>query len=160
MSRKSQRNWGQKQLPAKTNSTDDDSEVIIPEIVDTPNLVTSQVVQILIKEDKQGDLKELLETELEYNKKRFEIIRDHKKQDPDAVDHRKTKAFRRQVYGVLLVFAFGLFIAMPFVNLVAGGTFGIIAMIIICGALLNARDRELDLAGMIQMIQAVLKGRP
>jgi len=144
-------------LPPKS---DDDQDAIIGEIVeDVPKLVTSQTVQILIQQDKQGDLKALLDTELEYNKRRFEIIRDHKNLDPDAIDHRKTRAFRRHVYGVLVAAAIALFMAMPFVNLVAAGIFGTIGMIIICGVMLNARDRELDLAGMLQMIQAVLRRR-
>lgn len=160
MSRKTQRNWAPKQLPPQSTPNEEDDDVIIPEIVDNaPNLVTPQIVQILIQENKQGDLQALLDTELNYNKQRFEIIRHHKEHDVDAVDHRKTKQFRRQVYGCLLVVAIGLFLAMPFVNLVAAGIFGTIGMIIICGAMLNARDRELDLAGMLQMIQAILQRR-
>jgi len=158
MARSTDKRPGQKALPAGNQNDDDD--VIIPEIVDSaPKLVTAQVVQILIKEDKQDDLKGLLDTELEYNEKRFKIIRDHKEADPDAVESRKTRASRRHIYWALVAIAAVVLIAMPFVNLVAAGIFGTIGMIIICGVMLNARDRELDLAGMLQMIQAILKRR-
>lgn len=148
-----------KALPEKPETSPED-DVKIPEVVDVaPKLVTSQVVQVLVQENKQNDLKGLLDTELEYNKKRFEIIRKHKELDPDAIEHRKTKASRRHIYWALVVIATGLLVSMPFINLVAAGIFGTIGMIIICGVMLNARDRELDLAGMLQMIQAIANRR-
>lgn len=143
-----------KALPAAKNG---DDGAILGEIVDTPTFVTPQVVTVLIEGDKEDDLEKLLEAELKYNEKRFAIIRAHKDQDPDAVEHRKTRAFRRHAYMVLLFTAVGILIAMPFVNLVTAGVFGTIGMIIVCGVMLNARDRELDLAGMLKMIQAILR---
>jgi len=153
--------YGKNALPGgKPDPQSDDDDAIVGEIVEPASkLVTPQTVNILIEQNKQDDLKQLLETELNYNKLRYEIIRENKQLDPDAVDHRKTRAFRRQSYGVLIGVAVGLFFTMPFVNLVAAGIFGTIGMIIVCGVMLNARDRELDLAGMLQMIQAILKRR-
>jgi|GEM_PF-6281472 len=147
---------GNKALPP----ANDDTDAIVAEFVEpASNLITQQTVLVLVKENREEDLPKILDAEVEYNRKRFEVIRDNKEKDPDAIDIRKTRAFRRNIYYILIVFAGVLLLVMPFINLVACGIFGTIGMIIICGAMLNARDRELDLAGMLQVIQAIIHRR-
>jgi hypothetical protein len=77
----------------------------------------------------------------------------------DAAEYRRTAAFRRRTYTMMLLIAVGLLAAMPFVNIAAAGVFGTVAMMIVCGSMLNARDREPDLQGLLQVIQEILGKR-
>ena len=144
-------------LPPKKEGDEKDDEVIIPEVVEQSHFVTPQTIQILIKEDKQGDIQDLINMELDYNKKRLEIIREHAVLHPDAIERRKGKDFNRTSYFILILISIGLLIAAPFVNIAVGATFGVIIILIICGVLLNAREREMDLKGMLQLFEAILR---
>ncbi len=145
-------------LPPASDNADDD--VIIGEVVN-PQLVNARTIEKFAEQDRnKEDFKDFLATVNNFTREQAAINREHAGQHPDAIDHRKTKAFRRYCYIALISFAGALIIAMPFVNLVVAGTFGIIVTLIVCGVMLNARDRELDLGGMLQMIQAIIRGRP
>jgi len=149
MSRRNQR-----ALPPKKDENDDDA--IEGEIVNPNPQINSRILEKFAEKDREHeDLERFLGTVTKFNKENLATNREHSELHPDAIDHRKTKAFRRHCYGALFVFASGLVIAMPFVNLVVAGTFGIIVMLVICGVMLNARDREMDLSGFLQMIKTI-----
>lgn len=74
--------------------------------VESPKgLITSQVIQISIeKEHGLEEVQKLFNAELDYNRRRLEILREHAENDPDAVEERRTKRFRRGVFMVTLHF--------------------------------------------------------
>ncbi len=151
------RNSRQRALPPKKEDEKDD-DVIVGEVVN-PQLVNQKVIEKFADRDEPEELERFLKTINNFTREQAEIAREHADKHPDAIDHRNNRSFRRLCYSVLLVFAGGLIITMPLVNLVVAGTFGIIAMLIICGVMLNARDRELDLSGFLKMIQTVINRR-
>jgi hypothetical protein len=149
------RSRDRRELPKQSGDKDKDDDMIIPEIVNPPPLVTPHIIEIYIKEDKQDDLERLLDAEVEYNRKRFAVIREHLVQHPDGIENRKTKAFRRVQYGILLGILGVLLLTMPYIPLSATAVFGVISILIVSGVLVNARERELDLKGFIKIITTI-----
>jgi hypothetical protein len=149
------------QQPAQRQG-DGDEEAITPEVVlpqaNVP-LINAQIVQILIQNNTPEQVERLMEADLSYNERRLKIVRDHILEHPDAIDARSSRKTHRMQYLVLMVIAAGLLIAMPSMPLAVAGVFGIIAVLIISGVLVNARERELDLQGFINMINIIMKGQ-
>jgi hypothetical protein len=139
-----------------------DAEPIM-ESAGSSTIITTKIVEILVRRDEQSsveELKQLLDAELTYNKRRFEIFREHADLHPDAKEERETKRFRRTQYLILMIFLAPLLGAIPFVSIGAGFLFGTIAMLIVAGVLLNGRERELDVGAFVKMITAITKRKP
>jgi hypothetical protein len=157
MTRRNQRYLERQSSPQDDKHAKQQDDVIIPEIIDTQQqLVNPQVVQIFVERDKTADLEKLLDSVVNYNERRLRVIREHAEKHPDAVENRQTRKSRRYQYMVLLALSIALLLLMPFVNLAVAGVFGIIAVLIVCGILVNARERELDLQGFLKMINIVM----
>lgn len=155
-SRDNRAGYSPKQLAAKNDSKDDDG-AILGEVVN-PNLVSAETVDKFAEPGRElAEFKDFLAAVNDFTREQALIVREHARDHPDAIDHRKTRRFRRGSYYGLLAISATLLGSMPFVNLVVAGTFGIMAMLIICAVILNARDREMDFGGLLKMIQTVLK---
>lgn len=141
---------------ASTESAPVTPEVIFP-VPGSNKLITAQIVQILIEKDNPDEVERLMKAELEYNEKRFAILREHSQKDPDSIDERETSRFRRMQYKCLIGVLVGLLIAIPFVSVPIAASFTILSILIVCGVLLNGRERELDLPGFVKMFSAIVK---
>lgn len=161
MSRKTQRNPPKQLNPPKDAKTakddgDDSDDVIIPEVVDQQQLVNQHTIQTFVDQNKEGELKTFLNTVVDYNERRLSVLREHAEKHPDAIEMRKSRISRRNQYLILLSLTCILLLTMPFVNLAVAGIFGTISTLIVCGILVNARERELDLQGFIRLINIVI----
>lgn len=136
-------------LPARI--TDEDS-------VESPKgLLTSQVIQISIQKGNGfEEVQKLFNAELDYNRRRLEILREHAEKHPDAVEERRTKRFRRRLYGYLALLALVLFAAMPFVGIGVASVFGVCALAVVAGILVNARDRDSDARPIMEMLKRLI----
>jgi hypothetical protein len=120
-------------------------------------LIDAHTVQTLIQNEHSAEqLTRLIDADLSYNKQRLEIIREHALKHPDLIDLRKIRRYRRTQYAVLLALACALSASMPFVSLVVTAIFATITMLIVCGVLFNARDREMDSQGFLKLINIVI----
>jgi hypothetical protein len=150
MSRPNQR--AQRSLPPKK---DEDDDAILGEVVN-PQLVNQKVIERFAERDNHEDFERFLKTVNNFTREQAEIAREHAENHPDAKEHRKTKVFRRHQYGILLVFLGVLLLGLPFAPLSAATIFGIVCIVIVCGVLVNARERELDLSGFVKIITAIV----
>jgi len=130
-------------------------EVVLPTTANAP-LINAEIVQILIQNNHPDQVNALMKADLDYNQRRLEIIREHAAQHPDAIEGRKTRQARRHQYMALLALGSVLLLVMPFVPIAIGAIFGTVVTLIICGILVNARERELDLQGFIKLINIVI----
>lgn len=97
-----------------------------------------------------------MEADLDYNERRLKIVREHAELHPDARDYRVARRSRRFQYMLLLVLAVVLLGSMAFVPIPVAAIFGTVAILIVSGILVNARERELDLQGFIKLINIVV----
>jgi hypothetical protein len=147
------------QQPAKQDA-DQKVEPVAPEIM-VPSggnipLINAEIVQILIQNNNPDEIERLMNADLDYNKRRLEIVREHASEHPDAIENRITRRSRRTQYTILLVLGCFLLVVMPIVPLAVAAIFGTIVTLIVCGILVNARERELDLHGFIKLINIVV----
>jgi Flp pilus assembly protein TadB len=138
------------------HSTPITPEVILP-VPGSNKLITAQIIQILIEKNNPDEVERLMKAELDYNEKRFAILREHSEKDPDSMDERETSRFRRVQYKCLIAVLVGLLLATPFVNVTIAAAFAILCILIVCGVLLNGRERELDLPGFVKLFSAIVK---
>jgi hypothetical protein len=99
-------------------------EVLPPET--EPPLINARIIQILVEKEDSEHVEKLLNAELDYNKRRFEIMREHAEHHPDAKAERQTRAFRRTQYSFLLIVLLLLLVSLPFVSLAVASVFGIL----------------------------------
>jgi hypothetical protein len=71
---------------------------------DNGHLINPTIVQILIEGNKPEEVMELMRAELDYNRERLEIVRDHAEKHPDYKDDRRNKQFRRAQYTFLMLY--------------------------------------------------------
>ena len=150
MSRQNQRS-----LPPKKEEEKEDG-VLIGEVVN-PQLVTQRVIEKFAERDRDHeDFERFLNTVNNFTREQAVIARENAEQHPDAKENRKNKVFRRQQYAILITFLGVLLISLPLAPIAAATVFGIICILIVCGVLVNARERELDLSGFVKMITAIM----
>ena len=123
-------------------------------------LITPLTIQLLIqKSDDIQKIERLLKAELEYNRERLAILRENAELHPDKIEQRRGGRFRRMQYAILLVLLLIILGALPFVPLTIASVFGIICILIVSGILLNARDRDIDLKGFVEILRVIMGGR-
>ena len=122
-------------------------------------VITEKVLAMLVQreDDPVQETQNLLAAELHYNRERLEIIRVHNEKDPNEIENRETKRFRRKQYQLLSAILIPLLAALPFINIGPATIYGAIALMIVAGVLLNGRDRTMDLESMTQILQTILK---
>lgn len=145
-----------KQLQKSPKPVTPQKEVEILPSEATPPLINAQIIQILVEKEDSEHVEKLLKAELDYNKQRLAILREHAEHHPDAKEERSTKTFRRTQYSFLLVVLLLLLVAMPFVSLAVASVFGILCILIVSGVLLNARERDVDLASFVKIINMIV----
>jgi predicted DNA repair protein MutK len=57
----------------------------------------------------------------------------------------------------IIVFLGGILTALAFVPLSAAVVFGTLATLIVCGIIINGREREFDLAGLVKVISNITR---
>jgi hypothetical protein len=119
-------------------------------------LINARIVQILLERNDPEEVERLMKAELDYNEKRLQILRENAEKHPDAIEERETRRFRRWQYKALISLLFLLVGAAPFVPLAVSATFGILCILIVSGVLVNAREREIDLAGLVKIINVII----
>lgn len=145
-----------KALPPKKSNVDREDDAILGEVVN-PQLVNSRTIEKFADKDREHeDLERFLKTINNFTREQAEIVREHAKQHPDAIENRNGQKFRRLQYGILIGFLAVMLLTLPFTPLSAAAVFGIIAILIVSGVLVNARDRDMDLPGFIKMINAII----
>lgn len=117
------------------------------------NLINQTIVQILVERDNPDEIKDLMRAELDFNRERLSIIREHAEKHPDAIEDRKVKKFRRVQYNFLMIFALGLLGAMFFVPTAIALILGAIEGLILAGIVVNGRDRDNDSEVLAKVIE-------
>lgn len=145
-----------KSLPSQKNSAEREDDAILGEVVN-PQLVNSRTIEKFADKDREHeDLERFLSTINNFTREQASIVREHAEKHPDAIEHRNTKQFRRQQYSYLLIISVILLAVLPISPLAVVVIFGMVAMVIISGILVNARERELDLKGFITIIKTIV----
>lgn len=124
---------------------------------DASHLINQAIVQILVERNNPEEIKDLMRAELDYNKERLSIIREHAEKHPDAIEERKTKRFRRTQYLFLMVFLSVLLPSIALANTTAAIPLSAIAMIVVSGVVLNGRDRDSDSETIVKIIEKISK---
>ena len=121
------------------------------------SLINAQIIQILIETGASAEVEKLMRLDLEYNKQRLEIIREHSSRHPDEIESRRAKTFRRTQYQALMLALFFLLVAMLFVALPLAAIFASICVLIIAALSLNGREREVDLSGFVKLLSTIVR---
>jgi hypothetical protein len=130
-----------------------------PGVLQVPEnpLINAQIIQILVEKGGSAEVEKLMRLDLDYNKQRLEIVREHSSQHPDAIESRRAKSFRRTQYHALILALFFLLIAMLFVGFPLVLTFAWICVLIVAALSLNGREREVDLTGFVKLLSTIVR---
>ena len=85
-----------------------------------------------------------MKAELDYNRERLSILREHTELHPDAIEDRKNKSFRRTQYLFLMLFDLAIIASLPFTQIAVAISLCSLALIITSGIVINGRDRDND----------------
>ena len=124
---------------------------------DNGHLINQVIVQILIEQNHPEKIKELMASELKYNKERLEILREHAEKHPDKIEERVGKKFRRSQYLYLMAILIPLNIMIYYTPVAIALSLCVIDMIIICGLVFNGRDRDNDADMLLKVIEGIMK---
>lgn len=111
---------------------------------DNGHLINQYIVQLLVEKDSPEEIKELMRAELDYNKERLGIIREHAEKHPDAIEERKKHRFRRLQYGYLMLALPMLVYASHHAPVLTGAMLTSAMIFVIVSIALNGRDRDND----------------
>jgi len=121
------------------------------------HLINQTIVQLLVERDSPEEVKELMRAELDYNKERLSILREHAEKHPDAIEERKTKAFRRTQYAFLMAIIPLLLTVIFFLPTAIALALSTIVMIIIAGIVVNGRERDNDSETLLKLLDKLIK---
>jgi hypothetical protein len=154
-------------LPSETQE-DIQSKIIHSETIDPQSsvVVSPTIVQnifnVFLQKEKGGAedalniIAKLSELDISYNSKRLSVLREHAATDPDAIEERKTSAFRRHQYIALICFLPVLLACMVFMPVASGFICGVTLIVVICGLILNGRERSEDGKQMAELIRYIV----
>lgn len=122
---------------------------------ETGNLLNQATVKILIEQNKPDEIKEIMQAELDFNRQRFAIIREHEENHPDAIEARKDKKFRLFQYLYLMFMIPVLLIIIVFTQVQVAIAIALVGIItIICaGIVINGRDRDNDAGILAELVK-------
>jgi hypothetical protein len=140
----------------KTDQKPVEPEIILP-VSDAARLINARIIQVLVERDSPEEVERLLKLDLDYNEKRLAIIRNHEDQDPNSMEERHNSRFRRFQYKCLLLLLPFILVGAMFAPLLVSAGFLSLCILIVCGVLLNGRERELDLTGFVKLLTAIVK---
>ncbi|MGZ8212931.1 MAG: hypothetical protein ACXWTP_00315 [Methylosarcina sp.] len=132
---------------------------LLPSSPDNGHLINQTIVQILIEKDNPEEIKELMRAELDYNRERLSIIREHAEKHPDSIEDRKSRCFRRMQYGFLMCFMPISLAAIYFMPTAIALALSSIQMIIIAGLIINGRERDGDSETIIKMLEKTIRSQ-
>ena len=98
-----------------------------------------------------------MRAELDYNRERLSILREHTELHPDAIEDRKNKRFRRTQYLFLMLFDAALVGIIPFVEVAAAISLCSLSLIITAGVVINGRDRDNDSELLVKLIDKLIR---
>lgn len=129
------------------------------ELIDPENghLINQSIVQILVEKDTPAEIEKLMRAELDYNRERLSILREHTELHPDAIEDRKSKRFRRTQYLFLMGLLPPLLVVIYFVPLAVAIALCSLAMLIVVGVVLNGRDRDNDSEVLVKLIEKIIR---
>jgi hypothetical protein len=133
--------------------------VVLPISSDNGHLINQTIVQILVEKNAPEEVKELMKAELDYNRERLSILREHAENHPDAIEERRGKRFRRTQYLFLMAFLPVLVSAIYYMPTAIALALCTMAMMITAGIILNGRDRDGDSESLIKLIEKLLARR-
>jgi hypothetical protein len=113
----------------------------------------------LIERNKPDEIKELMRAELDFNREKLEIIREHELKNPDSIECRKDKIFRRYQYLFLMISVPGLFFASTIVPVAIGATRSLAAIFVLISIALNGRDRDNDADMLVKILKKINEDR-
>jgi hypothetical protein len=100
-----------------------------------------------------------MKAELDYNRERLKILREHAIDDPDAIEGRRARRFRRTQYKCLILLLFIIVAMAPFVNLGSAALYGTLSMLIVAGLIFNGRDRDMDTESLLELLRELVGRR-
>jgi len=129
------------------------------ELVDSENghLINQSIVQILVERNDAAEIEKLMRAELDFNRERLSILREHTELHPDAIEDRKSKRFRRTQYLFLMALLPALLTVIYFVPTAIAIALCSMAMMIIVGVVLNGRDRDNDSEILVKLIEKLIR---
>ena len=142
-----------KQLPKKPSQEGE----LLSSLPDNGHLINQSIVQILVERNKPNEVQELMRAELDYNRERLEILREHTKNHPDAIEDRKAKRFRRIQYLFLMAFLPVLLTVIYFMPTAIAIALCSLAMMIVAGIVLNGRDRDNDSEVLLKLFEKLAR---
>jgi hypothetical protein len=138
----------------KTRQQPVEPEIILP----VPGrLINARIIQVLLEKDTPDEVERLMKLDLDYNERRLAIIRNHEDKDPDSIEERHNCRFRRFQYKCLLLLLPFVLVGAVFAHSTVAAGFLLLCILIVCGVLLNGRERELDLTGFVRLFTAIIK---
>jgi hypothetical protein len=138
----------------KTRQQPVEPEIILP----IPGrLINARIIQVLVEKDTPDEVERLMKLDLDYNERRLAIIRNHEDKDPDSIEERHNSRFRRFQYKCLLLLLPFLLVGAMFAPVLIVAGFLSLCILIVCGVLLNGRERELDLTGFVRLLTAIIR---
>ena len=124
---------------------------------DSGHLINQNIVQILVERNNPDEVEKLMRAELDYNRERLSILREHESLNPEAIEDRKGKKFRRIQYLFLMGLLPILLVIIYLTPTVIAISLCAMAMMIIVGIVLNGRDRDNDSEILVQLIEKLLR---
>lgn len=124
---------------------------------DNGHLINQSIVQILIERNNPDEVEKLMRAELDYNRERLSILREHTELHPDAIEVRKSKKFRRTQYLFLMCLLPILLVVIYFTPTAIAIALCSMAMMIIVGVVLSGRDRDNDSEMMVRLIEKLIR---
>lgn len=130
---------------------------LLENLPENGHLINQNIVQILIERNNPDEVEKLMRAELDYNRERLSILREHTELHPDAIEARKSKKFRRTQYLFLMCLLPILLVVIYFTPTAIAIALCSMAMMIIVGAVLNGRDRDNDSEMMVKLIEKLIR---
>lgn len=123
------------------------------------HLINQTIVQILVEKGDPNEIEKLMQAELNFNRERLSILREHTELHPDAIEDRKSKRFRRVQYFFLMALLPPLLGIIYFAQMAVAIALCSMAMLIVVGVVLNGRDRDNDSEILVKLIEKILRTR-
>jgi hypothetical protein len=121
------------------------------------HLINQTIVQILVEKGDPAEIEKLMQAELNFNRERLSILREHTELHPDAIEDRRSKRFRRIQYLFLMALLPPLLGVIYFSQMAVSIALCSMAMLIVVGVVLNGRDRDNDSEVLVKLIEKILR---
>jgi hypothetical protein len=125
---------------------------------DGGHIISQATINILVQEQNASpeQIIKLMEAELNYNRDRLMILRENSEKDPDNIESRKSKAFRRIQYYYLMVILPFLVYALYESSVTIAVSIATMIFFIIVSIAMNGRDRDNDSSMLIALLEKLM----